>query len=287
MDSLKTFLAGSGRGIPRLLPHVVVFGAGKGGVGTSTLVGLAGLHIARGGASVLLVDADENAGTQHLLFDLRPPVTGLGALRGGTVAPEELLVQVEPGLTILPGGGGTADTTLASAAAERRVLLRRVASLYDRFDIVLVDGGSRLDSVMAACAAGSGRLVAVASPHRIAEAATFALLKVARGRFDRLPTEVVVNRASEAEGREVHHVIDAAASTFLEAGVEFSGTVPADPTLEQHVAGGGSLTDTPESTPAFAAAATISEILLAATRRNRMPHNPVIPFPSVARAEGR
>ena len=72
------------------------------------------------------------------------------------------------------------------------MLLRRVSGLYERFDLVVVDGGSRLDSVMAACAAGAGRLVGVTTPDRIAQAAVYALLKVTRGRFGALPTELVV-----------------------------------------------------------------------------------------------
>ncbi len=287
LDSLKAFLAGSGRPGPRLVPGVTVFGAGKGGVGTSTLSALVGMHAARRGASVLLVDADETAGSQHLLFDLPASVEGLGSLRGGRVVPEELLVEIEDGLDLLPGGGGGIDTTLALAAAERRLLLRRVAALYGRYDLVLVDGGSRLDSVMAACAAGAGRLYTVTTPHRIAEAAAFALVKVARGRFPALPVEVVVNRAAETEAREVHQVVDAAAATFLEEGVAFAAGVPDDPTLERRVAKGESLATAPESLSAFAAAGALADRLLAGLHPRVESTPPTLPEHSAPRLLGR
>ncbi len=279
LESLKAFLSGSGRAASRLLPGVVVFGAGKGGVGTSALSGMVGLHLARHGASVLLVDADETAGSLHLMFGLPANVPGLGHLRGGDAQAEDLLVSAERGLHLLPGGGGGLDTTLAVAAAERRILLRRVAALYERFDVVLVDGGSRLDSVMAACAVGSGRLVAVTTPNRIAEAASFALIKVARGRFPELPMEVAVNRATDAEGREAYQMVDAATSTFLGEGIRFTGVVPADPELERHVAHGGSLCELSRSTPAVSAAARIAEDLLTDIEVRVGPPAPVVRLP--------
>lgn len=210
---------------------VTVFGAGKGGVGTSTLAGLTALGLARAGVSVLAVDADETVGSLHLLFGLPLESAGLGTLRGGRVQPEELVVEVAPGLSLLPGGAGGVEATLAIAAAERRVLLRRVAALYERFDAVVVDGGSRLDSVMGACAAGAGRLVAVTTRDRIAQASAYALLKVAQARFPSLPVQLAVNRAAEAEARDAYELVDGAARTFTGRGVPFAASIPEDGAL--------------------------------------------------------
>lgn len=278
VESLKAFMAGSGRNTSRVYPGVVVFGAGKGGVGTSTLAGLTAVHAARRGASVLLVDADETVGTLHLMFGVQEPVAGLGSLRGGTRTVDEVLHEVEPGLMLVPGGGGGVDATLAVASAERRLLLRRVSALYERFDLVLVDGGSRLDSVMAACAVGAGRLLVLTTPNRIAETAAFALVKVARGRFPELPAEVLVNRASEADGRHAHQMVDLAASTFLGEGVPFAGAVPADGELEERMASGGSLAALPESGPAFTAGAVLADSVLARVDAQAGAPAPVIPL---------
>lgn len=283
VDSLRALVSGGHDDSHRRMEPVTVFGAGKGGVGTSTLAGLAALHLSRQGLRVLLVDADETVGAQHLMFGLPLESAGLGALRGGAARPEELMVQVAPGLTLLPGGAGGVEATLAMAAAERRILLRRVAGLYERFDAVVVDGGSRLDSVMAACAAGAGRLVAVTSRDRIAQASAYALLKVARARFQGLPARLVVNRAGAPEGREAHELVDAAARTFTGTGVLFGGAVPDDDALGAALGGGSPLHAIAEG-PAADAVALVAEQLLAEAAAWRSPDAslPILSAPSAS-----
>ena len=277
--ALKALVTGNGRDVShRLLRGVVVFGAGKGGVGTSTLTGLVALAAARNGASVLLVDADETVGALHLQLGFPAEVPGLGTLRGGSVTPESLLVEVEPGLTLFPGGGGGVAATLAVASAERRILMRRVAGLYDRYDLVLVDGGSRLDSVVASCAAGAGRLVTLTLPDRIAEAGAYALLKAVHGRFSTLPTEVLVNRATEEEARAAHALVDGAASSFLGTSVPFAGAVPDDPASLVPLSGAGTLASLPASAPVWTAVAHLADRLLA---EEDTAASPVLRFPTL------
>lgn len=244
IESLKAFVAGSGAAFEPT-PGVIVLGSGKGGTGTSLLAALLALAGAEAGARVLLVDADETTGTLHLLFGLPSGVPGVGALRSGGVAPEGLLVSPAPNVSLLPGGGGVEDATFSVAPAERRALLRRVAGLYPDFDLVVVDGGSRLDSVMAACAVGAERLLAVTTPDRIALAATYALIKVARARFDGMPLELLVNHASAEGARDVHAVVASASSAFLGSSITLAGAVPEDGALAETLARGESLAAAP------------------------------------------
>lgn len=275
--ALKALVTGSGRDAShRLMRGVVVFGAGKGGVGTSTLSGLVALAAARSGASVLLVDADETVGSLHLQLGLPADVPGIGTLRGGATEAERLLLEVEPGLTLFPGGGGGVAATLAVAGSERRILMRRVAALYDRYDLVLVDGGSRLDSVVASCAAGAGRLVTLTVPDRIAEAGAYALLKAIRARFATLPMEVLVNRASEAEARAAHAMVDGASTSFLGGPVPFAGSVPDDAASLAPAA--GTLASISTAAPAWTAASHLADRLLA---EEESVGTPVLRFPSL------
>lgn len=264
VDSLKAFVGQGGDDDAHVRhPHVTVLGAGKGGVGTSALAALAALALARAGASVLLVDADETVGSLHMMFGLPAQVAGIGTLRGGGVPAERLLVPVARGLTLFPGGGGGPEATLALAAAERRLILRRVAALYDGYDAVVVDGGSRLDSVMAACAAASGRLLVVATRDPIAQAASYALVKVAGARFAGLPVELLVNRANEAEARQAYALVESAALTFAGRGLPFAGAVAEDPAIPLALAGGGSLADVAPASPASEALAALAARLRA------------------------
>lgn len=263
-ESLKAFMAAaSGAPAHEARPGVLVVGSGKGGVGTSVLAALLALESARQGARVLLVDADEGWGSLHLMLGIEDPGPGLGALRDAEVEAEALLRPLAPRLWLLPGGGMGADATLASAAGERRALLRRVSGLWDRFDAVVLDGGSRLESVMAACATGAERLLCVTTGDRIAVAASYALLKVARERFGTLPTGLLVNRADEGTAETLHGVVRSAAGRFLGVDVDHAGAVPPDPDVDALVRSGSSLAELGDGSPARAAVAGLVRRILA------------------------
>lgn len=235
-------MAGSGGTtafVPR--PGVIVLGSGKGGVGTSLIAALLALEAAGRGDRVLLVDADETVGSLHLMFGVDDAGPGLGALRDPDVDVEDLLKQVAPGISLLPGGGGGVDATLSSALGERRSLLRRIGGLYDGFPTVIVDGGSRLESVMAACAVGAERLLCVTTADRISLAASYALFKVARARFHGLPVDLVVNRADATEGSDLHALVGRAARSFLSTDIGFGGTLPVSTEVEGRLQAGASL----------------------------------------------
>ena len=168
---------------------------------------------------------------------------GLRALRGGFIEPEpeQLLHPIAPGLSLFPGGGGGVDSTLSNAAGERRALLRKVSGLYDSFTTVVVDGGSRLDSVMAACSVGAERLVCVTASDRISLAASYAVFKVTRARFETLPVELIVNGVDERKGRNLHAIVRTATQSFLGTDVRFGGVIPSDDKLEATLQAGISL----------------------------------------------
>lgn len=223
----------------------VVVGGGKGGVGTSTVAALLALLAAAEGTRTLLVDADETLGALALLLGAQP-AAGWPALRGGGEA-ERRLHSLSPALDLLPGGGA-GDAPFSPV--ERRTLFRRVGALYGGYELVVVDGGSRLDALLAACDAGLGRLLLVAAPERIALAATHALAKAVEARHAGCAIEVLVNRADEASGARAFRELSLAAERFLARGLEYAGAVPDDDCLHAGVAAGMSVQDAADGSPA-------------------------------------
>jgi flagellar biosynthesis protein FlhG len=282
-ESLRAFLEGSDRTDAHApSPGVLVVGSGKGGVGTSVVSVLLAVEAARRGERVLLVDADETVGSLHLMLGVQDPGPGLGGLRGGVMEPEALLVSVASGLVLFPGGGGGVASTLTSGVAERRAMLRRVSGLFSRFSTVIVDGGSRLDSVMAACGQGAERLLCVTSPDRIAIASSYALFKVTRARFQSLPVELIVNRADERKGRGLHAIVRAATQAFLGTDVSFGGTIPTDEGVLQRLEQGVSLADSsaPYAPAPSAAGAVMHRLLTDRTLDSASPLD-VLPLPGL------
>lgn len=246
--------ASAGRGADS---PVLVLGSGKGGTGTSTLAALLGVGIAGMGARVLLVDGSVGLGSLHLLLGVEGG-PGWGVLRGGDVALDDLLVSVSETLTLLPGGVVEEVGSGGLSAAERQALFRRVASLYGRFDMVVVDGGSRLDSVLAACTPGIGRLLAVSTPDRVSMAATYALVKVLEGKLPGSPIEVLINRGEEAAADNLR----AAVRRFLNRTIEKVGAVPDDECLRAGINAGMNVQDAAVGSPAEDAILKIGRQLL-------------------------
>jgi MinD-like ATPase involved in chromosome partitioning or flagellar assembly len=230
-DSLRAFMSRGGGPEFTPTPGVVVVGSGKGGAGVSSIALLLAEELNRQDQHVLLVDGDEHVGSLHLLLGWNDAGPGLGALRGGTRTPAELLREVRPGLHLLPGGSAGAGGSASLSTAERRALFRRVGELYEHYDMVIVDGGARLESVTAALGAGAERLLAVTGTDRVSLAASYALVKVALARFQGLPVELVVNRTAGPRGSAAHRIVDGAAERFLRLSVPMAGDVPDDPAL--------------------------------------------------------
>lgn len=232
---------------------VLVVGSGKGGVGTSTLASLLAVVASERGSRVLLVDADASVGSLHLLFGVGAGA-GLGALRDGETTVADLLVSLSDRLTLLPGGGEPGEL----GPAERQALFRRVASLYVDYDLVVVDGGSRLESVRSACASAAGRVIAVTTADRVSVAATYALIKALGERFPATPVDLLVNREDAPTSEVVAAEIREASRHFLHQQVGLAGFVPDDLCLPAGVVAGMSLADAAAGSPAALAVQAVA-----------------------------
>jgi flagellar biosynthesis protein FlhG len=229
LDSLRHYVAHHPPvGSPEAPPGVLLVAGGKGGVGTSTVAGLLAVMAAMEGIEVLLVDADESHGSLPLLLGVEP-VHPLERLRGGEVVAEDLLIPLGHGLAFL-SAGGAADGGESLPPAERRALLRRLAALYPRFGLVVVEAGSRLASVLPATQ-GASRLLAVTAAERIAAAATFGLIKAVDARAPHLPVDLIVNRSPLPTARMLHLDIEGGTRRFLNRSLGFGGAIPEDDRL--------------------------------------------------------
>jgi flagellar biosynthesis protein FlhG len=241
-------MAVRGRGTPRpeSMPPVVVVGAGKGGVGTSTVAMLLASAMSEE-QNVLLVETGHQLGVVHHMLGVDPAYT-LDDLRAGRAEPEQLLVPVANRLTLL--SAHCPPTAEVLTAAERKLLFRRATALYDRYQLVVVDAGATVDSMVTACNDGAGRFLAVTAADRIAVISTYALIKLLHLRCPGVALEVVANRCDDdAAGRTVD-MLTAACTHFLGRPVSFAGAVPDDPNFNNALAGGIAAVDAAAGSPA-------------------------------------
>lgn len=255
------------RGVPTLL-----CASGRGGSGTTLVSALLAMSAAGEGYRVLLVDADEHVGPLSMLLGLRARA-GWQDLRGGRIAPQDIATPVSTTLTLVAGGAprvaGIDATSLN--AAERKACMRRVSVLSQGMDLVVIDCGSRFDTVSAAITPHADeRLLAVsAGADPIGLASTYALCKAVHARHSALPLDVLVNRHEGSEAARCFDAIDAGARQFLGSSLRLAGAIPSDPTLDAALRAGMPFPDAAAGSPAAIAAHDAVMRTLAGTSSTR------------------
>ncbi|MEO8563628.1 MAG: cellulose synthase operon protein YhjQ/BcsQ [bacterium] len=246
-----------GSGATRPMPHiapsvaverVVVVASGKGGVGTSVCASLLALACASLGGRTLLIDGNEGNGTLHHLLKVRP-VRSLDALRDPRVPVSDVCVHLGDAFTLVACKPASGEQITLTPDA-RRAPLERVLALSMDYDCVVVDGGSRLDGILAVTGAGAARAVIVTDADRIALAANFALLKVLSTQAPHVQSRILVNRHDDAVALRAGAQLTEACSRFLGAEISLAGSVPDDACLRAAIGAGMPIGDAAHDSPA-------------------------------------
>jgi len=233
-------------------PRTVLVASGKGGVGTSMIATLMALSAAHSGQRVLLVDATESGGSLHHLFGARPS-RSLWMLARSDAELRDTLIAIDESLTLI-AGGTAAGATPPRSDDERRSALANASQVFGAFDLTVVDGGSRLDTVTAIVDTLDPHILLATSADRLALAANYALVKSLRARRDDLEISVVTNRNGAAVAEEACEFLIGACSHFLGRAIEIAGVVPDDPCLQAAIGAGMSVRDALDGSPAADAA---------------------------------
>jgi ATPases involved in chromosome partitioning len=229
-------------------PFVLLVASGKGGVGTSMIATLTALSASERGQRVLLVDATESGGTLHHLFGVRPEHS-LWTLSDLRTPIEEALIALDDRLTLVAGGSSGA-AIVPETDEIRRAALMRVAQVYSQYSLVVIDGGSRLDTISAISDLADPSTLLVTSADRLALAANYALIKSMNTRRANANISVLVNRHGEAVAADAANFLLGACSHFLGRTIDVAGTIPDDPSLLAAVGAGMSVRDAVEGSPA-------------------------------------
>lgn len=241
---------------------VIVVGSGKGGSGGSTVAALLALAASGSARLTLLVDGDEQVGTLHRLLGVEAP-NGLGSLYSGSITPDEAILPLDPLLDLLPGGSSTDAEPRTYAPGNRRTVFRRIAQLYGSYDVVIIDAGSRLDSVIAAASPAVRRFVAVTGADPVALASAYALIKAIDAKWPGAPIELLVNGHEDDRAHRAHQYVQTACERFLHRDVSFGGTIPEDEQMQAAVLAGQPLAQAAAGTRAGLAAQAFTGRLLA------------------------
>lgn len=242
-------------------PHVddgtaLVIGSGKGGVGKSLVAVTIASSLAAAGKRVLLVDADFNLGTLHVLLGVRPS-TQPEALLDPDASVESVVIPVCENLWLMPAASGV-ESLQRLGPHERVRWHRRVTRLFPDYDAVIVDCSAGLDGALRVTAMQASRLLLVTTPEPAALTSVYALIKLVHGRLPRLPIDLLVNRTVHPdEGAAAASRIHEACQRFLGRDVRYLGAVDEDPAMRATLAHPARLVDPAASGPAQSQLRTI------------------------------
>jgi flagellar biosynthesis protein FlhG len=207
--------------------RVVAITGGKGGVGKSNVSLNFSLALAERGGRVLLIDCDSGLGNIDVLLGLCPP-RHLGNVMAGECALAEAVVEGPPGLDILPAASGLAALGKATATEANR-LLRAVAALDPRPDVVVLDTSAGLGAQVRALLRAVPEVLVVTTPEPTALADAYATLKVARIGNPRARICLLINMADGMrEADDAAAGVAAVAERYLGWRPEYLGHLPRD-----------------------------------------------------------
>lgn len=241
-------------------PRTIAVTGGKGGVGkTSVALNLA-LMLARQKKRVLLLDGDTDLANVSIMLGLYPERT-LASVVAGECRLEDILLEVDYGLHILPGASGVQEC-MTMEPEESFGILRALSALERRYDYVITDTAAGLQPTGLHMIAAAELACVIVTPDPASLTDAFSLIKVLKRRGYRRTPSVLINMAQGAsQARSVFQRLDSAARRHLQCSLHYMGGIWRDETLRQSVLNQRPVALLPLSDPSCRQFTTLADML--------------------------
>jgi flagellar biosynthesis protein FlhG len=207
---------------------------GKGGVGKSNIAVNVALELATAGWSVSLLDADLALANADVLLGVNPQYH-LGHLLAGERTLEEIIVETEHGLRLIPGGSGVEELANLSRAQQERFIAELMAMEND-VDFMIIDTSAGIGHNVTSILTAASDVLIVTTPDPTALVDAYATIKVLHRRCPNKRISIVINDVvGIGDGEQVFGQLQAAARRFLQHPLEHIGSVPRDQELAEAV----------------------------------------------------
>ena len=256
--------AAAGAAAPRLL----VLSGGKGGVGVTTIAVNLSVALALRRVRVVLVDANLYRADVAALCGVTERGSVADVLAARRALPE-VLVPGPAGIQLAPGLWAPNTPADYTVPAQER-LLRQLAALGSRADLVVLDAGNGASDVVRRFWHAADDILLVTTPETLSVMDAYATLKRLAGPGGPQPLRLLVNQVPTAQAAEdVYRRIETSCQRFLGFGLRFGGELPPDAALRAASGTGRpAVLDTPHS-PAAAALDRLAVSLIAEAAQRR------------------
>src|SRR4051812_41438851 len=225
--------------------NVVAITSGKGGVGKSNVAVNLAITLSAAGKTVVLLDADLGLANADVLCNIDLP-HNLSAVIARKKQLHEVMVKGPGGFNLVGGASGLARMADLTDADRQRIV-RALAELESRADIILIDTGAGISPNVLSFTRAADHVLVVTTPEPTAITDAYAVVKVLHRDAAAAPNPLVavggdpgsgpaerrislfVNQVrSPAEARVVHERIAKVARQFLGVSVYDAGHLVAD-----------------------------------------------------------
>lgn len=214
--------------------RVIAVTSGKGGVGKTNVSVNLGTAMANEGKSVLLMDADMGLANVDVLLGLRPTYNLSHVIRGELTL-EEIILPSTNRFSIIPASSGLKSMAELSPA-QHAGIIRAFSELSQNLDVLLIDTAAGIsESVISFSRAAQEVIVVVCDePASITDA--YALIKLLNRDYGVHRFRILANMVQGAqEGRDLYNKIVKVVDRYLDATLDFMGTIPHDEYLRKAV----------------------------------------------------
>jgi flagellar biosynthesis protein FlhG len=240
--------------------RVMAVTSGKGGVGKTMLTANLAVLGAKRGKRVLVIDADLGLANVEIVFGVKPK-RHVGDLLNPDVSPDDVLVEVRPGIHILPAASGIQQLTQLGEDEKLR-LIATLDGLAERFDLVLIDSGAGIGDNVLFFVGVAQEIVLVVTPEPTSLVDAYAAVKVLSQQMGIKDFGVVVNSVvDEMAARDVYQKLVGLADRFLSVRIRQLGYVTRDENVHRAVMAQKPITDLFAMAPASRALNLIADRL--------------------------
>jgi flagellar biosynthesis protein FlhG len=214
--------------------RTIAVASGKGGVGKSNVAVNLALELAALGQRVSLLDADLALANADVLLGLNPQYH-LGHVLSGQRTLEEVVIQVEEGLRLIPGGSGIEELANLSQGQHGR-LLAELQALEADADCMIIDAAAGIAENVMGVLRAADEVIVVTTPDPTSVVDAYALIKVLHQQSPSKPIWIIVNNTvGIGDADHIFAQLQAATTRFLNRKLAHLGTIPRDAELAKAV----------------------------------------------------
>jgi len=234
-DKLRNLLHQKPAAIKSKPARVIAVTSGKGGVGKTNFTVNLALFLQKQNVRVIIVDADFGLANIEIVLGVTPKYS-LADVIGGRNTIEEVITNLDSGVSFISGGSGLSGIANATDLHLRHIL-DNLGKLDAMADVVLIDTGAGISEAVLKFVISASEAILICAPEPTSITDAYSLVKAAKERSIDLPKfKVVINRAeNKEEGTSIFNNLQHVAERFLDIDLEYLGVIPYDANLVRAV----------------------------------------------------